>query len=226
MDMRYSSLVWIVLCACGPAVEVGEGGGGGSGASDDSDPETLGEGASDSGDGTSGGEGSTGAGSIGLPEACGCRVADESSSSCDEQATTSCAGEVLCPELSRRCGRVGPDMYACSGELVYDEAALECGLKALAAGAPGRLLVQAENTSCGLEGCGDDRYELTITGPDLVVQSLCESSPISAESSVSSLRSLQPPTYFEECLTRSDPGDRWTCLWNGLGEPDVVCAPE
>ena len=229
----------VMVAACGPGVEDedeladGSGGAVDTGAEPDQDDATGGGGATDepgedsSGGGmqtTGDGDPTTGAPEVELPQGCQCTLPEEDLG-CDALATTACDGEVLCETVTRSCARP-PDFYACDGAYEYDEEALDCALGALRDRTVGFIEVASENDVCGFEGCGTDRWRISIRGADVSVVERCSSSPLDAESSHGTLRQLAEPAFFEACLGMPSAAMRYGCLFDGLSDDVDVCEPD
>lgn len=208
-----------LLAACGPRTQTGDGDGsvGGTAGETGGSITTTDPGMTSVADSTATG------GSAVLPEGCSCREPAEFPITCDDEAHSDCDGEALCPDVFGVCARPSADLYACTSELAYDDDAVACALAALRDRAPGKLAFDIENDTCGLEGCGSDRTELTIVPDGRVVVRRCTSSPLSAESSRSSIDALAEPAYFDECLALTTARERYECMVAGITPGPDVC---
>lgn len=209
----------VLLGACGPGTEPGDGSGGGTAgdSSNSTDAGTTGPGATGVAESTA-----TGGDAL-LPAGCSCREPLEQAPTCEEQSRSQCTGDLLCPDVIGSCARPSADLYACEGELTYGEEALACALAALRDRPPGKLAFDVENDTCGLEGCGSDRTEITIVPDDRAVVRHCVQSPISAESSSSTYDTLAEPAYFDECLSLTTVRERYECMVAGITRGPAVC---
>ncbi len=160
-----------------------------------------------------------------LPDGCSCREVDEDAPrTCEGLARTECEGQPICDELVGMCSRPNPDMYACDPEYyAYDEEVLTCLIEALRDRTPGKLAIDDQNDTCGLEGCGSDRLEITIVPGDRAVVRYCYSSPLSAEESSTSIAGLAEPAHFEGCLALAIQGQRYQCMRDGLVAGAELC---
>jgi hypothetical protein len=223
-SMTITTVLGLALAgACGPRTETdgdGDGGGSGGGTENGNDSTVSPSGTSVA---TVGADSTATTGGELLPGSCTCREPSEDAPECSDLARTQCEGTLICPELVVECPRVNPSMYACKSEYEYDEGALACALAALRDRTPGKLAVDAENDICGFEGCGSHQTEITILADDLAVVRSCSASPISAESSSSSLDALAEPAHFDGCLGLASPAERYDCLFDGLTETAELC---
>lgn len=217
------ALLLVLVGACGPRTQTGDGDGDGSAGGTTSAGETDGPTTTTDPGATSMVDSTATGGVEALPEGCSCREPAEFPITCDDVAHSECDGETLCPDVLGVCARPSPDMYACASELAYDEDAVACALAALRDRSPGKLAFDIENDTCGFEGCGSDRTELTIVPDDRVVVRRCAASPLSAESSSSSVDALAEPTYFDECLALASARERYECMVAGITRGAAVC---
>jgi hypothetical protein len=170
-------LLLTLVVGCGPDTGPGDGSGGGTASEGSAGPTSA-----STGPGVTSVDSTATSGSEVPPAGCSCRTPPEDGFDCADLATTTCEGGALCDELFTMCTRPNPDLYMCDqASITYDEAVLTCMLEALRDRTPGTLAIVIENDTCGLEGCGDDRTEISVLAGNLAVMRTCSSSPLSAE---------------------------------------------
>ena len=234
---RWLALFGLCMIGCGPSVDAGEDGGSGEGGSastgglsaSSTDPGTASTSAATSSTAESSSTSSSSSSSSSttdgdaLPPECSCTDVVDDAFGCSDTSDSICDGELICPTLTVSCPRPNPDMYECSSEYVYDEAALACALAALRDRTPGRFLIDAENGICGLEGCGRDQSEITVTGDGRAVVMACSADPLGEGSNNTTVSMLADAAYFTACIEVGTPAEQYDCLLAGLGEPVDAC---
>ena len=158
------------------------------------------------------------------PEPCMCiELGPLENPSCEDTRPFTCELPDVCGHVGYTCPRPNPDMYACDVEYQYDEAELDCALTALRDRTPGRFTAGGENDVCGFEGCGTDTFLVAIADTTSAVLHSCSGGPLGPESWTTELATLASPEYFQGCLDRVVPGERYDCLFDGLQQRVAVC---
>ncbi|MCH9681100.1 MAG: hypothetical protein K0V04_06695 [Deltaproteobacteria bacterium] len=215
------------MIACGPSAtpdDTPDGAGGGSTSTDA--PGATGESvtATSSADESTGAVDDTGdTDGSGPPPGCACVQPQDDGSSCSDIAGVECQGAPLCDVVTVQCARANPDIYACRGDLAYDELALDCALQPLRDRTPGTVSIEADNSICGLEGCGSDETRIIILDDGIAVVIACTANPIAAKASSASVVNLAASKYFDGCLRLATPAERFACMLDGLAEPSALC---
>jgi len=115
--------------------------------------------------------------------------------------------------------------YPCALEYEYDEEALSCALTALRDRTPGLIIYGGEEPGgqCGLEGCPGRSTTVAIAADGTALSQSCRKEPLQDESGSAGVGPLWPPEYFQECLDRPVPSDRYACLGDILETSTPAC---
>jgi hypothetical protein len=159
---------------------------------------------------------------------CECAIADpfgdELDPTCDAAALASwvpgCPDAQPCPRLTVACPRPGVDLYDCTMEYTYDDAATQCMLETLRDGTPARLEIDGLEDP-GLFG-GQSRYMVHVLEGRMAVRAGCLRNDVGVLDFGPSLHTLAEPDYFTGCIALPTPSERYDCLMAGLqGDADV-----
>jgi len=121
-----------------------------------------------------------------------------------------------CSRLTVACPRPGVDLYDCTSELVYDEAAMQCMLETLRDGTLARL--ELDGTMDGGIFSSQSIYVIHVLEGRMAVRAGCFQSDIGAQLYGPDLHTLADADYFTGCIDMAAPDDRYECMMDGLGE--------
>ena len=160
---------------------------------------------------------------------CSCLVpVDETNKHCDEVlAAVSCSPERLCDHVTLDCPHTNADMYVCTHELVYGEAALHCALTALRDGTPGYVSLAHESSDGYYNqpfGYAQPYEDIRILDGRAFASSSCQDSDTGTMWHEHSVGTLADSNYFAGCLALPAPAEQYRCLFDGLVAPQQMPA--
>jgi hypothetical protein len=133
-----------------------------------------------------------------------------------------CPQEQPCSRVTVTCPRPNQDLYDCSSELVFDEAAMQCMLETLRDGTPGRLVIDGL-LDYGIRS-GQSLYMVHVLEGRTAVRAGCIDFDFGHETYEPAVHELADPSYFTECMAVEAPRERYECMMNGLGEGTALPA--
>ena len=157
--------------------------------------------------------------------ACICTLPNELGPSCNAEALAAwvpdCPEVQPCPRLTVECSRPGFDLYDCTSELAFDEAAMQCMLEVLRDGTPARLEIDGLMDNGAFSG--QSLYLVHVLGPQetasdrLALRTGCMPLDLGAEPYGPTPHELADPGYFTGCMDMASPSERYECMMDGLG---------
>jgi hypothetical protein len=168
--------------------------------------------------------------STGAPPAGACECAgpgpdaDADGHDCDAAALAAwvpgCPEAQPCSRLTVACPRPGVDLYDCSQEYTYDEAAMQCVLETLRDGTPARLEIDGTE-DYGLFG-GQSFYLVHVLEGRMVVRAGCIPGDAGVTLFEPRLKTLPEPEFFTGCMEMATPKDRYDCITLGVNGGDAL----
>lgn len=156
------------------------------------------------------------------PRACLCEWPNELGFECNAEALAawvpSCPEAQPCPRLTVECPRAGVDLYDCTSELAFDEAAMQCMLEVLRDGTPARLEIDGLEDNGAFSG--QSLYLVHVlaleTGDRAALRTGCMPIDLGAEPYGPTPFLLADSDYFTACMDVAAPAERYDCMMNGL----------
>jgi hypothetical protein len=133
-----------------------------------------------------------------------------------------CPQEQPCSRVLVSCPRPNQDLYDCTSELVFDEAAMQCMLETLRDGTPGQLVIDGL-LDYGIRS-GQSLYMVHVLEGRTAVRAGCIDFDFGHETYEPAMHELADPGYFTDCMTVAAPRERYECMMNGLGEGTTLPA--
>jgi hypothetical protein len=151
-------------------------------------------------------------------DACACVLSYPSRSSCGAEELVNwvvgCPQEQPCSRLSVTCPRPGQDLYDCTSELVFDEAAMQCMLETLRDGTPARLEIDGL-LDYGISS-GQSLHLVHVLEGRTAVRAACINVDVGAETFDPTSHVLTDADYFTACIEAATPLARYECMMDGL----------
>ena len=151
-------------------------------------------------------------------DACACVLSYPSRDSCGAEElvdwVVGCPQEQPCSRLSVTCPRPGQDLYDCTSELVFDEAAMQCMLETLRDGTPARLEIDGL-LDYGLLS-GQSLLMVHVLDGRTAVRASCIGVDTGAEAFDPTSHMLADADYFTACVEAATPLERYECMMAGL----------
>jgi hypothetical protein len=125
-----------------------------------------------------------------------------------------CPQEQPCSRVTVTCPRPNQDLYDCSSELVFDEAAMQCMLETLRDGTPARLEIDGL-LDYGISS-GQSLHLVHVLEGRTAVRAACINVDVGAETFDPTSHVLTDADYFTACIEAATPLARYECMMDGL----------
>lgn len=133
-----------------------------------------------------------------------------------------CPQEQPCSRVTVTCPRPNQDLYDCTSELVFDEAAMQCMLETLRDGTRGQLVIDGL-MDYGIRS-GQSLYVVHVLEDRTAVRAGCIDVDFGNETYEPAMHALADPGYFTDCMAVEAPRERYQCMMDGLGEGTALPA--